>query len=258
MWRKPRPAGRSVRPAVRAVRAFVAYRICGTAVEDRVVARLTGGRQVHCEMMYQLREAGSVDRLVAIGSIYPDGVYMSDVFRDPFYGICDSDGKHLPVQLLQGMGSGGWEWHDVTEMFGAPAQMQRAFEWNHGQVGMAAYNSRAILSYPFPCARSGTPHLPGAPAGSKGAYTCSELCADTLVAFSADRALRADVLVAQQRLGGCVHGDTGNVSPHALHAVVERDGRATAHGFVTMRLMASRSAEAVSASAAPVAHTMVR
>jgi hypothetical protein len=239
MWRTP---GAAPRGGAAAVRAYIAFRVCSPSLEDSVVATFTGGRHVHCEMAYLVREPGSADRLLSIGAIFPGGVYMSDAYRDPYYGMCDADGVSLPVQLQRGAGRGGWEWWDVTDMFDTPARLQAAYEWNGSLVDKAEYNTAAIFAYAVPCVSARSPARPSAgglpPHQDK--YMCSELCAETLRVFSTDAALLRDLAAAGRRFGGLGRGGSAHITPHALQEVVERDGRARFQSTRPRRRLAPR------------------
>lgn len=220
------------------MRAYVAYRQCSRSIEDRIVAKFARGPCVHCEMAFLVEETNTAKRtLVAIGSIYPGGVYASDVFKDPFYGVCARDGKLLPVQIDKSEGEGGWKWHDISNVFELPHNMQSAFDWAIDAVGTSKYHTSAVLTFPLPCSFGVEEQT--LPSKHKLRYTCSEFCADCIRQFAKDSALRHDIDTSSQRFWGVGVASTCKISPQCLYDIVERDGRAQEETGVSLRLLAT-------------------
>lgn len=181
---------------------------------DQVVRWVTGGKHVHVETVFVIQHKPV--SVLAVGSLYPQGVYASDVLKDPYYHLYSHTGSSLPVDTKRGL---GWTWVDITATFANDHYRQNALDWAITQVKHVQYRTSAFVTFPMPCSSSTT--------RSKRKVICSEFCADMMLKFCTPETHHRILPSLNQhceRLGGLVQGGTEKLSPQALYETLQSTG----------------------------------
>lgn len=183
---------------------------------DRVVRWVTGGKHTHVEFAFVMTE-GRQSRIFTVGSLWPLGVYASDLLHDPFYNLYEKNGKRKAVDVNRGL---GWTWVDITQMFTSVVQRDEALVWAMNRVGKSKYRTSVFGTWLLPYSHSTLilqnedHHRAAIP---KKTYICSEFCADIMIAFGkTNEEWNACVKESCERLGGLWQGDTQKLSPAGL------------------------------------------
>jgi len=200
---------------------YAAFRCaCPDNFMDQAVELVTGGRHVHCELVFLTTAADrSRSTLSTVASVYPHGVYASDVLSDPFYGVCDRKGRFMPVDVANG-GSIGWEWLDITAAFDqGTEQRRRAFLWLLRRVGVAQYRKDTYVTFMLPCGRESYASVDDG-VDVKTHYICSELVADTLFGFGNLTDAQSETLRQSCRRAMAPTEMTQKLSPSRLYKIL--------------------------------------
>jgi hypothetical protein len=215
---------------------YVVWRKQTACALDRLTAAVAGGPHVHCEMVFAVAPLAQARErsLLAVASIYPRGVYASDLCTDKFYGV---SGDRDP---------GDWQWTcmNVTRWFPTAADRMDLWQWSAAKVGACGYAVGAAAAFAAPCGGGGVFY--GSDVADKPSYLCSELVADAL--FRAARDERPEAapalagLAARCKASMFARGGTNKVSPQALLDFIEAEGRS--HTVSRMDLLLSISAGA--------------
>lgn len=197
---------------------YVAFRNAQSdAFIDQAINLLTGGEQVHCELVFlTTSDKSSQSTLATVGAIDPHGVYRSAVQQDAFFGVCDNNGKYLPVDVKNG-GTIGWQWLDITMLFNQQLQQRnRALMWLLRRVGTARYRRDTYVTFLLPCGREGVVDVDDS-VSVKAEYICSELVADVLLGFATLSAAQRDQLEASSQRMLAAVSSTQKISPASLY-----------------------------------------
>lgn len=201
---------------------YVCFRLANDAnVLDRIVDVVTGGPEVHCEFVfYAQKQAEQQKTLLTVASVDPRGVYASTVGNDPFYGVCDTSGGFLPIDIKKPLV--GWVWLDVTTLFRNSAFSRReAMHWCLRRVGTAQYRKETYYTYMLPCG-SNRIVAEDEGVGVKDRYICSEFIADVLLGFAHLTALQRNKIEgACRRAFGGTDVQTQKLSPHDLYETLQ-------------------------------------
>ena len=197
---------------------YVCFRLANDGnVFDRIVDAVTGGPEVHCEFVfYAQKQAEGQKCLLTVASVDPRGVYASSIGNDPFYGVCDTSGAFLPIDIKKPFLE--WVWLDVTTLFRKSAFSRReAMHWCLRRVGTAQYRKETYYTYVLPCGRN---NIVSEDQGVdvKDRYICSEFIADALLGFAHLTGLqRNKIEAACRRALGSIDFQTQKLSPHDLY-----------------------------------------
>jgi hypothetical protein len=205
---------------------------------DGLTAAVAGGPHVHVELCFRCSAlpAGEAWSLLTVGSIWPMGVYASDVLTDAFYGVAAPPRGGPPADA--------WTWLNVTAWYPTPAERLELWRWSAAKVGPCGYATRSAAAF---CLPGGDGVRYGADVLDKRGYLCSELVADGLFRAMAppghaahDPAVRG--LALRCRGSGWAAGGTSKLSPQALYEFFSEEGRSVAVGQADVRASAARGA----------------
>jgi hypothetical protein len=209
---------------------YVIWRKQTASVLDMVTAAVAGGPHVHCEMCFRVASSDKPHAwsLLTVGSIYPIGVYASDVCADKFYGVSADRAA-----------GGAWDWTcmNVSKWFPTGADRLALWKWSAAKVGDCGYAVGAAATFAAPCGGSGVAY--GADVADKPRYLCSELVADALFRAGHEGTPALAGLAARCKSGIFAYGGTNKVSPQDLLNFIEAEGRS--HSVSRMDLLLSIS-----------------
>jgi len=200
---------------------YVAFRNArADAFVDQAINLLTGGDQVHCELVFLITSnKSSQSTLATVGAIDPHGVYRSAVQTDAFFGLCDNNGSYLPVDVKHG-GTIGWQWLDITMLFNQHLrQRNRALLWLLRRVGTAGYRRDTYFTFLLPCGREGVVDIDDS-VSVKDQYICSELVADVVLGFATLSSAQRKQLQASSQRFFAVESLTQKISPASLYTTL--------------------------------------
>lgn len=203
---------------------------------DKLVRWVTGGIQVHVEFAFILSDS-TQSQIVTVGSLWPYGVYSSNLFKDPFYNLYEANGSFKNIDIHKGL---QWSWVDLNTIFNSTVQRNEALIWAMNQVGKRKYRTSVFATFLLPYTHSSTVKDPGSSHTliPKNTYICSEFCADIILAFgSCSDKLRSEIIASCERLGGLWHGDTQKLSPSDLFKAIVHTGSGKLIDPLTVRVM---------------------